>query len=391
MALKVRTVKPVRVSTCATSLAVARRETDIDFWRGLVLCCIFINHVPGNLFERLTPKNYGFSDSAEAFVFLSGVSLAFAYGRRLSDGGLGPVLHAIQGRVVKLYGIHLFLSVAAIAIFAAGASYGDDDTLMNVHGRALFTDDPSAALLGLVSLGHQLGYFNILPLYIVLMAMLVAQLSVARVAGPGSMLLAAGTVYGAVRLSGLNIPTWPMKGSWFFNPLAWQLLMAIGVAAGLLHRQGRLRAQPALLGLAGLVVAVAAVSVTDGFTLLPGLQDWTRGWADLDKTSLGLGRLIHFVALAYLLYSFGAAARLRATKVYEPLCLLGRHSLTVFALLSLLAAVGQVAEELMGHTVELDLVLLGGGLVLLYGLARVSEAWPQPLADMRTRLRAGQR
>ncbi|MDX7951428.1 OpgC domain-containing protein [Lichenihabitans sp. Uapishka_5] len=369
----------------------ARRRTDVDFWRGVVLCCIFINHIPGNAFERLTPKNYGFSDSAEAFVFLSGLSLAFAYVGRFSDGRAGQVMQSLQWRVAKLYGIHLFLSVAAIAIFAAAASFGGDDALMNQHGRALFTDDPAAALLGLASLGHQLGYFNILPLYIVLIAILVVQLVMVRMAGPWPMLAVSALFYAVVRVFDINIPTWPMKGSWFFNPLAWQLLMAVGIVAALLLRDGRLRSRPVPLALAGLVVAAGAVSVTDGFSLLPGLYDWTRNWADLDKTTLGLGRLVHFIALAYLLFGLGVAARLRRTWSYAPFCRLGRNSLTVFALLSLLAAVGQVAEDLIGTSFGLDLLLIVGGLAILYATAWASETLPQPGAERRARLDVRQR
>ena len=47
------------------------RNADIDFWRGIVLIIILINHIPGNLIENLTPRNIGFSDSTEAFVFIS--------------------------------------------------------------------------------------------------------------------------------------------------------------------------------------------------------------------------------------------------------------------------------------------------------------------------------
>ncbi|MBM3577754.1 MAG: hypothetical protein FJX40_08830 [Alphaproteobacteria bacterium] len=54
----------------------------IDFWRGAALVTILINHIPGNILGNFTPRNFGFSDSAEAFVFLSGLSVAHAYRRR---------------------------------------------------------------------------------------------------------------------------------------------------------------------------------------------------------------------------------------------------------------------------------------------------------------------
>ena len=67
-------------------MAGRARIDGIDFWRGIVLCTIFIDHLPGNILEGLTPRNYGFSDAAEAFVFLSGASLALAYGTHFEPG-----------------------------------------------------------------------------------------------------------------------------------------------------------------------------------------------------------------------------------------------------------------------------------------------------------------
>ena len=55
-----------------------REPNAIDFWRGLALVTIFINHVPGNTFERYTYSQYGISDAAELFVFLAGWSIGIA-------------------------------------------------------------------------------------------------------------------------------------------------------------------------------------------------------------------------------------------------------------------------------------------------------------------------
>src|SRR5208283_5358740 len=146
------------------------RLDGIDFWRGCVLCVIFIDHMPGSAFENLTPRNLGFSDAAEAFVFLSGVSIALAYGRRFSIGQRLQTLRGLARRELKLYGAHVGLSLAALTIFFAGAAWAGKPGLLEVHGRGLFVDNPGLGMLGLVSLGHQLGYFNILPLYIILIA-----------------------------------------------------------------------------------------------------------------------------------------------------------------------------------------------------------------------------
>src|SRR3989442_8829496 len=66
--------------------APAKRIDGIDFWRGFALLTIFIDHVPENIFQHVTQQNFGFSDAAELFVFLSGVSVALAYGTRFFDG-----------------------------------------------------------------------------------------------------------------------------------------------------------------------------------------------------------------------------------------------------------------------------------------------------------------
>ena len=65
--------------------APAKRIDGIDFWRGLALLMIFIDHVPENVFQHVTQKNFGFSDAAELFVFLAGVSVALAYGTRFFE------------------------------------------------------------------------------------------------------------------------------------------------------------------------------------------------------------------------------------------------------------------------------------------------------------------
>ncbi len=51
------------------------RDTRLDVLRGLALITIFINHVPGQIFEYATTKNFGFSDAAEAFVLISGIAV----------------------------------------------------------------------------------------------------------------------------------------------------------------------------------------------------------------------------------------------------------------------------------------------------------------------------
>src|SRR5579872_228817 len=97
----------------------ALRVEAIDLWRGLVLVAILCDHVPGNLIDKGTLRNFGFSDSAEAFVFLSGFSVALAYGRNVGPADWRSVTRRCLSRALRIYGVHIGLTAAALAVFAA--------------------------------------------------------------------------------------------------------------------------------------------------------------------------------------------------------------------------------------------------------------------------------
>ena len=336
------------------------------------MCTIFIDHMPGNALENLTQRNFGFSDAAEAFVFLSGVSIALAYGAHFSIGERLLTLHGLARRALKLYGVHIGLSLAAMAIFLAGASWADKPDLLAVHGRDLFVDKPGLATLGLVSLGHQLGYFNILPLYMILILCVPALLWLATI-DCRLMLACSALIYMLVRLFDWNLPSWPAPGAWFFDPFAWQLLFAIGIAVGLNLRKGPVPVSRPLLVVAALIVATSVVAATNGFGGTPGVWENLRNGLDLGKSQLGLVRLIHFIALAYLVYGLRLTDRLRNLFLYAPAALLGRHSLWVFAWISLFSAFYQVLTETAHRAAWFDLLFVSGSLIVIYLATRLID------------------
>ena len=341
----------------------------IDFWRGFILCTIFVNHVPGTILEGLTFKNFGISDSSEAFVFIAGLSLALAYGRRVFAGDRAGVVVSLARRAVKLYGVHIGLSLAGVAVFAVGAVVTENPDLMQEHGRDLVVDDPGAALVGLFSLGHQFGYFNILPMYVVLMGLAPAMLTAAG-RRPLVMLGVSFSVYALSRLTAFNVPTWPMSGAWFFDPFAWQFMMAVGVAVGLQVRRGGMTIHRPVLIIATAIVAGSAFLATDGVGAWPGLNEAVRPFLDLDKTMLGVGRMAHSLSLAYCIHALGIARLMQGAWLYKPLCLIGQHGLSMFGLGSLLSAIGQVLAQTYGHTPLMDLGMVGGGLAVMLAAAQ---------------------
>lgn len=96
-----------------------REPNAIDFWRGFALITIFINHIPGNVFERYTFSQYGISDAAELFVFLAGWSIGLA--TRGRDGQPEPRLTTVLrllSRTIEVYRAQLTIMALALAMIA---------------------------------------------------------------------------------------------------------------------------------------------------------------------------------------------------------------------------------------------------------------------------------
>ncbi|MFC0219770.1 hypothetical protein FHS82_001270 [Pseudochelatococcus lubricantis] len=364
--------------------ATGRIET-IDFWRGLVLVIIFINHVPGNIFESVTPRNFGFSDSAEAFVFISGLSVALAYGGNMSRGDTLGALNKAWRRAFLLYAIHLLLTFTAIALFANAFVLTGREAFILGHGRDVIFDDPAAALLGIMSLGHQLGYYNILPLYILLM-LCAPFILLAAWRSPMATLIVSFIIYAIAQAPQVNLPSWPVEGLWFLNPFAWQFAFVIGVVAVIVMRRSgeQLQALPWLTAVCSLFVAAGVVLTTNMFGLEPGLFDAARALGGFDKTDMGVMRLAHFLALAYLLARFRVGGMLLQWPFGRPMALIGRHGLAIFALGSVLSSAGQIFAtlteglRLSGNTLT-GLAVVPAGIMCLYWLTRYLEG-PAPLA-----------
>src|ERR1700693_5229758 len=121
----------VRIGEGTMAQNPAKRVDAIDFWRGFALLTIFIDHVPDNAFQHITIRNFGFSDAAELFVFLSGVSVALAYRSRFFNGETGTAIKAVFRRAFTLYWVQTLISLLIIGLFAAAALYFDNDDLVD--------------------------------------------------------------------------------------------------------------------------------------------------------------------------------------------------------------------------------------------------------------------
>ena len=62
------------------------RDLRLDLFRGIGLWMIFLDHIPHDVVAWLTLRNYGFSDAAEFFVFISGYLAGYIYGPAVRGG-----------------------------------------------------------------------------------------------------------------------------------------------------------------------------------------------------------------------------------------------------------------------------------------------------------------
>ena len=358
-----------------------RAPNEIDFWRGFALVTIFINHIPGIYFERFTFRNVSLSDSAELFVFLAGCSL-----RILVDGAaralpLQWLVFRLEARAFNVYIAQMVVTEMAIALLAAVAFFLDAPYLLDWHNTSAVFNDPVKAHIGLVLLTHQLGYFNILPLYVILLFIAPAVALLHRHAKP-FLPLVSFLVYAWALIFGVNMPTWPVEGTWFLNPLTWQFIYVLGFllagpdGIGGLARRHHSSLRWLALPLVGLGAAVAIT----GFSPDPVSVPEPKLLFTFDKTFLSPARLLHSLALTAVFAGSFRMIRPWIPRLSWFLCLLGRNSLIVFCALSLLSLAGQIFRFIFGGHVALDalIVILG---ILLMGFI----AWT---AEWRERLRA---
>ena len=349
------------------------RDHRIDWLRGIALASIFINHMPGNWLENWTTRNFGFSDAAEVFVLLAGVAAALAFFKRFEAGEQLAVTKKAGRRAITLYLSHIGATLAAASMFAAMAwLYGNPDFLDLIGVAPLFTD-PGPGIVGILSGGHQLGYFNILPMYVVLLTLTPALLWLA-LRSLTAMLAASVVVYVAANGLGLNMPNFPTDGAWYFNPFAWQLLFSIGLALGIMRMRGQSVGYHPLAYAAALAyIALGAVWVLCSlggdisFGVLP------HAVATFHKSNLPLTRLLHVLALAYVLVHSRVWISMQRVERGNPLALMGRNSLPVFVTGSLASMAGYIVLVQTGGGIVLETALVATGLTAMLVCAAIAE------------------
>ena len=359
-----------------------RAPNEIDFWRGFALVTIFINHVPGLYYERFTSRNVSLSDSAELFVFLAGWSLRYVVGRE--DGRLSGIALSLRllSRAVAIYAAQILITMVALALIAGASIWLDQSFILDWHNAGPVFQDPVEAHVGLVLLTHQLGYFNILPLYIVLMTAAPVFALLDRVS-PWLLLAVSAAAWALALATGANLPTWPVEGRWFFDPLAWQFIFVLGFVIARKDGPGALvrRRLPALRLCAVPIVLAGAVAAWFVWSPAPAGVPEPKLFFMFNKTYLSPARLVQFLSVVALAAGIWSWLPGWLAGVNGYLSMLGRHSLNVFCVASVLSLCAQIGRYVFGGGIATDTFVLCLGLIFMgFG------AW---ISEWRERSRAG--
>lgn len=380
---------PLGAAPVAATTPAKVRDPRLDVIRGICLVMIFINHVPINVFEHFTSRNFGFSDSAEGFVLMSGIAAGLAYSSDFrTPTRLWQGVGRVWRRVWTLYLVHILCTVGALAAAAAAALFLHDSRILFQNNMDSLFLNPLSTLIGIPILGHQFGYVNILPLYLVLLFFAPALLW-AALRWPMWLWAASTLLWFVTGQFYLGLPNYPLEGNWFFNPLAWQIIFVTGILTGVAMKDGRrlVPVQRGLQWLCGIFLIYAAVATMTPVVGMPTGHAlwWLRETLHLpwhfvafDKSYVTGPRLLHILALAYLLSSLPVVRRACASRFARPFEIMGRQSLSVFALGSVLCIALQGIRQVAPHTVAMDTLLVGGALLMQFALAAARQYWPKP-------------
>jgi len=128
---------------------MTRQANQVDFWRGLALVFIFVNHIPGIYYAHFTHASYSLSDSADLFVFLAGWALRYVVGRPGREPPAWYLVLRLGGRALTLYAAQIMITMIAIAMLAGVALWRDNPLLLEWHNAAAVFHDPVPTHVGL--------------------------------------------------------------------------------------------------------------------------------------------------------------------------------------------------------------------------------------------------
>ncbi|MFK7877541.1 MAG: OpgC family protein [Paracoccaceae bacterium] len=390
------------VTTSKAPAPPRARDVRLDFFRGIAMFIILFAHTPGNFLTSWIPARWGFSDATEIFVFCSGMASAIAFGRAFDQSGWILGTARVGFRVWQVYWAHvgLFFATLALTVFLTdldmtSRNYWGQLNLWMIFVEGEKWDNPNI-LLSFMTLRWVPNYFDILPMYMVVLIMMPVIMALSRIHlgwvaafVVGLWLMGQRALTEPLGLPHFNFIAEPWvkdngtQREWFFNPFGWQLIFFTGFAfmRGWLPKPP---VSPVLIGLAAFLV-LANIPLSNIGVRELGL-DWARDWRVenrpwITKSDFGILRYVHFLALAYLCWVLAGdkGTRLLATgssvvsRIWDRtlgiILKVGQQSLAVFVVSMFIARFNGFAMDMLGRDALTTLAVNGFGMGVLIATA----------------------
>lgn len=298
-------------------------------------------------------------------MFISGVTCALAYGRaRQREGWSGMIGRSLR-RGWDIYAAFLLLTLACtVLVYLAGS-----DRLADESNTRILLDHPGATLAHAAILQYRPVNTDVLPTFVIF-HVLFAPLLWLLLRAPNVTLGVSLLLYALVHIFGWSVPAWP-NGAWFFNPLAWQLLIVLGawcVIEGERVWPWVTSRTTLTLAVVYLVFGLVLTLSCSGKPLVP--QNLTTLVFPLDKSNLSPFRLLHFLALAIVVLRFVPHDwRGLSTPVMRCARCCGENSLPIYCLGVLLALASHLTLLDISDRPAMQVVLSLAGILAMIVVA----------------------
>jgi hypothetical protein len=349
------------------------RDLRLDLFRGVANWAIFLDHIPDNIVNWITTRNYGFSDAADLFVFISGYTASFVYARMMLDRGFVVGATRLTKRVWQLYVAHIILFVIYIASISYLALRFGDSEMINEFNVAGLVDNATETLRQGLFLRFKPLNLDVLPLYIVLMGLFPPVLWF-MLRKPDLTMALSIVLWLSARHYGLNLTAYP-AGQWYFNPYAWQVLFVFGAwcAMGGARRSMTVINSPITLWLClGYLLFALVMTMAGRFPTLGGMfPEWLfSAFNPNDKTNLAPYRFIHFVVIVILVIRFVPKEWPGLEwKIFDPVIVCGQQSLAVFCVGVFLSFVGHFELSMSSGSLFAQIFVSVAGIAIMTTVA----------------------
>ncbi|MGY4507144.1 OpgC domain-containing protein [Bradyrhizobium sp. USDA 3650] len=349
------------------------RDLRLDLFRGIANWAIFLDHIPDNVVNWITTRNYGFSDAADLFVFISGYTASFVYARMMLERGFLVGATRLTKRVWQLYVAHIILFVIYIASISYLALRFGDSEMINEFNVAGLVDNATETLRQGLFLRFKPLNLDVLPLYIVLMGLFPPVLWF-MLRKPDLTMALSIVLWLTARHFGLNLNAYP-AGQWYFNPYAWQVLFVFGAwcALGGARRSMALINAPVTLWLClGYMLFALVMTMAGRFPTIGGMfPEWLfSAFNPNDKTNLAPYRFIHFVVIVILVIRFVPKDWPGLEwKGFDPIIVCGQQSLAVFCVGVFLSFVGHFELSMSSGSLFAQIFVSVAGIAIMTTVA----------------------